>query len=57
MLKKILATITIVVPLIKGVKKIWDNENLGTVEKVIGTLTIILPIIVGISETWKSQRN
>lgn len=55
MLKKILATITIVVPLIKGIKKIWDNENLGSVEKVIGTITIVLPIIVGVSETWKNK--
>ncbi len=57
MLGKIIATITIVVPLIKGVKKIWDNENLGPVEKVIGTITIILPIIVGISETWKKKNS
>jgi hypothetical protein len=56
MLGKILATITIIVPLVKGVKKIWKNENLGIVEKVVGTITVILPIIVGLSETWKKQR-
>jgi len=55
MFGKIMASITVVIPLVKGVKKIWDNVHLGTIEKVIGTLTIILPIIVGLSETWKKR--
>ena len=55
MLKKILATITIVIPLAKGIKKIWNSEEMGLVGKIVGTLTIILPIIVGLSETWKKR--
>lgn len=55
MLLKILSTITLVVPIIKGVQKIWQNNESGTAEKIAETITIVIPLIVGISSTWKKE--
>ena len=55
MLLKILSTITLIVPVIKGVQEIWQNNESGTPEKIAETLTVIIPLIVGVHSTWKKK--
>lgn len=55
MFLKIIATITIVVPLGKGLSKIWNNKRTGIPAKIFQTLTVLLPLATGMHQTWKKK--
>lgn len=55
MFLKITASITLIVPLAKGIKKIWSNSATTIVNKIASTLTIIAPLVIGLHQTWKKK--
>lgn len=56
MLVKIVKVITIVIPLFKGIKKIWSVPETSTIKKIAATLTIVIPILVGIADVFKNEK-
>lgn len=55
MFLKLLATITLVVPLAKGIKKVWANTQSDTVEKISETLLILPALLTGFHQLWKRK--
>lgn len=55
MFLKILSTITLVVPLAKGLRKIWKSTKPTLPQKILLTISAVAPLVVGIHNTWKNK--
>lgn len=55
MFLKLLSTVTLIVPLAKGLRKIWKSSKPTTAQKIFLTITAVAPLVVGIHKTWKNE--
>ena len=55
MFLKALASITILIPTARGIKKLWANPRLNTFKKIAGTLSIVIPLAIGLHKTWSKD--
>lgn len=55
MFLKILFSATLIVPLGKGLARIWKSKKPTTIQKVFLSISAIAPLVVGLHNTWKKK--
>jgi len=55
MILKILFSVSLVLPIGKGLAKIWKSKKPTTAQKIMLSISAIAPLIVGLHNTWKHK--